>query len=323
MALRGFHCAAAVALAATVASTTAAQSGLAVGVMPVYDASRAGYGQHMAPYLTRLLFERLQGSGFDPVFLNPGGSYSPFDKDAALEYARTASVDVILFPTLQPTESSSDSKRTLVVSVTAVRIAAERREQEFVVKTEVKRSDLQKGFDHGRLVEERVAVPYYGSWSYYGVWTRIVMLPSRRLARQPLGRATARLADQFALEAPARLRSLVGATPSPTPRINGPACEIELRVVYTQQGAASKNYSLLVNDREESLAVIDGIARLRLSGPLVLGISVKDAPFLMPVQPAYLGATFVDCARSARALVLEIGPEGEALLVWRETGDDS
>lgn len=309
--MRGRHCRLSVStlLTALVAVTATAQTRIGVGIMPVQDASRAGYGEQMAPYLTRLLFERLEAVDIEPVYLNPGGGYTPLDRKVAVEHAASTAVDVVLFGTLQPAENPRSKRPTLVLALTAVNVKDARPHKEIVVTTKVRRTDLQRGFDRGRLVEQRIFVPYSGLWSW------VAMQPSRKLAKQPLGKAAGRLADDAVVGVPTELRTVASSGTRPVRHASAAACDVEFRVWYTPQKAASKNYLLVVNDREESLAVVDGVARLRVSGPLVVAVSVKDPPWSMLVQPAYLANTWIDCARPSNAATLEIGANGQAMLI--------
>ena len=93
-------------------------------------------------------------------------------------------------------------------------------------------------------------------------------------------------------------------------------CKIDFRVPYTSRKATSKLYSMIIDGREESAGVLDGVVPVTVrSGKVMVEVSVRDAPFRLPVQPVYVANTMNDC--SSRALALEIGSAGEALLVWK------
>jgi len=89
-------------------------------------------------------------------------------------------------------------------------------------------------------------------------------------------------------------------------------------VAYKTKNAISKSYGVVVNGREESLTMKEGVVPLSgvKDGPVVVHVSVNDAPYKLPVQRLYQANDVVSCASQPKALVLEIGPAGEGLLKW-------
>ncbi|MGH9601716.1 MAG: hypothetical protein ACRD24_04935, partial [Terriglobales bacterium] len=96
------------------------------------------------------------------------------------------------------------------------------------------------------------------------------------------------------------------------------SCSIQFRVLYVHKKAASKAYQVTLNEREESLGIQDGVAQTSLpNGPVLVQVTVADAPYRLPVQRVYQANTFLDCSRPERTLALEIGGGGEAFLRWK------
>jgi hypothetical protein len=150
---------------------------------------------------------------------------------------------------------------------------------------------------------------YFEGASFFGA--------NRVFDKTRMGKAAHKLADSLAAVVAANAAALADPASTPAARPPSGACDVAVRVRYVEKGSASKNYVLIVNGREESLGTVDGVARMRLpAGKVVTHVSVRDAPYRLPVQDSYSANTVLDCSRPERTLSLEIGPVGEAALRW-------
>ena len=138
-------------------------------------------------------------------------------------------------------------------------------------------------------------------------------LDPRLFEKQPLGKASRRLAESIA-------QQLAAAPPIPSgvqAEMSG-SCTIEFKVAYREKGTVSKAYDVIIGGREVSRDMKEGVVTHDArAGKLVVQVTLRDAPYKLPAQSIYQASTTLDCGRSARQLALEIGPAGEALLVWR------
>jgi hypothetical protein len=283
------------------------------GLMPVYDGSGQEYGEPMARHMTSALFHELTVGARDVTLLNPGALYSPLDEPAAIDYAKAAGVDMMIMSTLKPPlrDRPKDSNPELVVETVVIDVATGAKSRPMIVREEVKRRDVEQGFEGGR---NPYAVGLRGSgekytqttyWSYADA--------SRSLNKQPLGKAVLRMTAQLR---PAVIQAL--PTGVALPPVAAGSCNLTFSVGYTTRKAISKAYSVIVNGKEESAGIIDGILTLTApSGKLLVEVDVNDAPFRLPAQPVYVANTMNDCRSPMRTLVLELGSAGEALLAWK------
>src|SRR5262249_908875 len=132
-----------------------------------------------------------------------------------------------------------------------------------------------------------------------------------------LGHAGRRLADTVAKTVAPVAADLVESGSAQPRAVASGTCDVTVRVRYVPNGSSSQNYILVLDKREESLGIKDGIAKVRLdAGPVVMHVSVKDGPYRVPVQDSYSANTYLDCSSSEHTLVLEIGAVGEGLLRW-------
>ena len=305
---------AAVVSAASVASVfsvlmAAEANGLtSTGLFPVYDSSGEAHGDDLAGHLTPAIYQAFKEAGRELVLMNPGGSYSLLDEAASLEYARSAGVHIVLIPRLAPTRrlKPDDPSPSLQVEVRAVDVASGTTLHSFTVSHEVRRKDLEKGFDRGP-----------GSHQFLVVLEK-TSDKSRPVEKQALGKTVRSIAEAIrtnvlAFKGAAVVYPSAALHPGPV----APSCEIEFSVRYVRQRSSSKSYTLLVNDRDESTSVnFDGAAALKLTpGPNVFEVAVKDPPYRLALQKRYVINRWVDCSGQERHLVLEIGGGGEALLV--------
>lgn len=280
-----------------------------VGLLPVYNASGEPYGDVFSAFLTISLFDALAKEGWNCLLLNPGGQYSPFDESRAYVHARDAGVDWVVFLTLNPArrEHYTDSRPEIVLDGRIVSVEENGAPKPFVVRHEVKRRQLDGGFDMGPYPR----MPRGAAASEYSLWYWYEVASSRRLSKQPLGKAVLRTAA----EARASMAAAFPAFPRrAAPPLTASACDLEFRVVDRARKWSSKSFTLVVNGRDESATLKDGVVRFKgTPGVTVFELSMKDAPFGLPIQSSYVATAFVGCTEAG--FRLDIGSGGEALLV--------
>jgi hypothetical protein len=182
----------------------------------------------------------------------------------------------------------------------------------FKVSEEVKRKELEQGFDAGPGVHAvtLIGTPFVVGYRFAD--------KSRKIEKQPLGKAVRHLAEAITDNV---LGFNAGSVVYPSAALHqGPfpaSCDVDFRIQYTKQRSSSKAYELFVNGRDETTAVAtDGVVSLTLkSGLNLFEVGVKDAPYRMPIQKGYAINQWLDCTPKERHLVLQIGPAGEALMV--------
>lgn len=284
-------------LIASFCAPTQAQKKISIGIMPVFDASGENYGELFTQHMTQILFEEMKGTNFQPVLLNPGGGYTPLDPDLIKEFAQMSGVDSVLITILQMPVKPRNGDYTLKVDA-----------QLMDPKTG-KTSSMQNYAENINRREAIVEGGYSGFFFSTGA--------SRRFDKQPLGKrsiAFSREIKQFAINT---IPSMVVEGTAAEPPTTRNSCEINFRVAYVDKKAISKSYGLIINGKEESLWIKEGVSTETVpSGPVMIVVTVADAPYRLPVQHIYAGNTFADCSRPERSLALEIGPAGEAFLRW-------
>lgn len=313
---------------------------LLVGIMPTYDSSGESFGEDFSRYITLMMFQELYPSDkVEPLMLNPGGVYSPLEEEWILDFGRKSNVDAVLVTNvLESDKPKNSSNWALKMETFIVDLKTGKKGNTRTLTAPISKKDLEAGLDAGRRsytssiskVERgmgwapfttagAVAGGVYGSGG-----RRALMMyasgPSRTFESQPIGKGARRLAVAAKTQALADTTSLTPGGPS-TPPPSGPAScgPIQFRVRYTSKNSSSKVFTILLNDREESQGVHDGVVSLDPpAGPLVLVVEVKDSPFKLPVQKVYQANTYLDCGQPERTLLMEIGGAGEALLRWQQ-----
>jgi len=270
-----------------------------VGIMPVHDTTGFAWGEEVAQQMTVMLFAELQDiAGLQPVLLNPGYHYSPLADEWSLEYGRAAGTDLVLITTLLEPDHPKDRDAALRLAYRLLRLATGQSVSQQTARVAMSRGDFKNGLDYG----------YAGGWFSAG--------GSRRFDKQPFGRAARSLVQSAASYV--RAHAAVPAGSPAARRDSGIGCEISFVIVFVGRNSRSKAYSIIINDREETISMSDGVVRTRVpSGPVLLRATVRDAPYKMPVQPVYQANTVLDCSGSARALALEIESGGQAFLRWK------
>lgn len=288
---------------ANTAATLAAGPKVSVGILPAYDASGEVYGEIFTQNLTQMLFDEVRASGYEPVLLNPGGAYTPLDSDLIKEFGQMSKVDSVLITILQIPLKPKNGPHTLKLDAQMLdpvtgTLSATRSYAENIRKEE---AIIEGGF-----------IGFGAMWGFGGTGG------SRKFEKQPLGKRARNFARNIRQQVLGTVPSLVQSGTWKNPIAAPGSCQISFRVAYPKKGSISKSYGLIINGKEESLWLKEGVATVTMTnGPALLHINLADAPYRLPVQRLYAANTFVDCSRSERSLALDVGPAGEAFLVWQ------
>ena len=309
---------------------------LRVGLLPVVDETGERFGEGLSENLTRMIFFDAGKLGMQPVFLNPGRNFEPSDTETALELARQASVDAVMLVKLiaitdkarwaafhknlgdsrakerltsdvstlgkaslynLDVENLLSNKRALLICESSIWAAKDpAKTQTFYGSAEIKLSFLQ----------ELAASQGLSDLGY------------SKFKDTPVGHAaekSAQLISSAALEtAPA-----LGIMPTGKAIAAEKSCEITFRISYSSKKRASKNYTVAINGKEESMGIQDGVVKVKVtSGLLHVRVTLQDAPYRLPVQKNYDANVYFDCGQAATNLVLEIGAAGEGYLIWKD-----
>jgi len=286
-------------------SAFAQSSPAVVGILPVYDASSAPFGETMAPTLTMSLYRTISNVTARTVLLNPGGLYTPGEVDGVLEYGRASGATAVVVGTLKSPEREGKESQ-LVAEAYVIDLASPRRSSVITARTLVKQSDIEK------KIGGSTAVP---------PWIAEALAFSRGArSSQPISRA----ADDLARSLHDGLKKEVSAIAGPELDKTRPdmpvkqTCDLTFRVFLTRQKTRAANYTVFLNGRDETSSIVEGVMKTTApSGVLMASVVIKDPPTRIPVQPRYLANTIHDCGRPVRELTLEIGSEGEGRLVWQ------
>jgi hypothetical protein len=271
---------------------------VSVGILPVYDASGDTFGETFVQQLTFMVYEELRDTAIEPVLLNPGGAYSPDGVEWIQDYAQRYNVDAVLIGVMLRSDRPRKGEWTIRVEsqLYAMRSGQRGSPTQHVQTIDRKDAGVEVGISDPR---------------FYG--------PSRPFEKQKLGKLARRLAKEIKEKVVREAATIApgGGTPAPVASRKD-VCEIKFRVLYADRKAASKSYTLMVNGREESFEIRDGVATVDVaSGPVVLHVAVNDAPYKLAIQRIYMASVNANCAQPERTLVMEIGSAGEAFLSWR------
>ena len=279
------------------------QQSLRIGVLPTFNAGGESFAPVFSQHLTLKLFRDLQSDAVNTVLLNPGRFYSPTDDDFLLDYGRRSGVDSLLITTLLKTLVPEKGNSTITVQTEILDLKSGTRSGPW--KSAVEISKRNANLDYRTLHMD------WGENFYLG--------PSRMFEKQPLGKAMALIAEQVRSQVIQGLKAgMVAASGMIKPAKSAGTCDVHVKVLYTSKHAASKSYTIFVNDEDESMGVSDGVLLLHnKSGPMLLQWVVHDAPYRLPAQELYQAATEVDCAKPERQLNIKIGAMGEAILDWQ------
>ncbi len=269
-----------------------------LGIMPVFDASGDATGEIFSQNLTFMLFQELRASNVEPVLLNPGALYNPIYPEWISEFSELAHVSSVLVTTLQPMDKPKKGSWTVNLQAVVMNVSSGKSSPPVTHRFSVDRRDVAVEYGYHSLFFDTGA--------------------SRPFAKQPLGRGAHEMAREIRAQVSGAAEYLAPGVP-PAAASGAGACDVSFKVVYKSKNANSKAYGLVVNGREESLGMKEGVVPLSglKNGPLVVHVTVNDAPYKLPVQKLYQANDVVNCGSPSRSLALEIGPAGEALLRWQ------
>lgn len=313
---------------------------LMVGIMPTYDSSGESFGEDFSRYITLMIFQELYPSDkLEPMMLNPGGIYSPLEEEWIVDFGRKSNVDAVLVTNVLESDKPKNSNNwALKMETFVVDLKTGKKGNATTLTVPISKKDLQAGLDAGRRsytapISSLERGLGWAPFTTAGMMTsmaldssgRVALMmyasgPSRVFESQPIGKGARRLAVAARTQAVADTASLTPGGPSTPPPSGAATCgPIKFRVRYASKNSNSKVFTILMNDREESQGVHDGVVALNPpAGPLVLVVEVKDSPFKLPVQKVYQANTYLDCGQPERTLMMEIGGAGEALLKWQQ-----
>lgn len=276
---------------------------ISVGIMPAYDASGEVYGEIFTQNLTQMLFDEVRASGYEPVLLNPGGAYTPLDSDLIKEFGQMSKVDTVLITILQIPLKPKNGPHTLKLDAQMLDPAT---------GTLTTTRSYTENIRREEAIIEGGYIGFGAMWGFGGTGG------SRKFEKQPLGKRARNFARNIRQQVLGTVPGLVQAGTWKNSVSAPGSCQISFRVAYPKKGSISKSYGLIINGKEESLWLKEGVATVSMmNGPALLHVNLADAPYRLPVQRLYAANTFVDCSKPERALALDVGPAGEAFLVWQ------
>jgi hypothetical protein len=299
---------AALALVVLLSNFAAAQEKrFVVGILPTYDSSGQSYGGNLSQLLTGMLYQQFAlDPHFRPVFLNPGGLYDPTSTSYIAEYVQTLDtpLDMVLATNLIEPESPKHGDEILRLRSMQLDPKSGDAVQTWVSTTPIK--DRSAMFDLGRT---------YVPTGMYD--TGMMFKPNASVQRSPVGKAALELARQsegMAVQQATKLTPSGIVVEHPQP----PSCRMKLKVNYVEKHAISKSYSCVINEKEESLGIKEGI--LEVEEParrLLIQIKLNDVPYKLPKQETYLLDPTLDCSSGHEFLNVNIGSAGEASTSWK------
>jgi hypothetical protein len=293
-----------VALFACLSAPAIAQR-VVLGILPVHDASGEAMNANFDPNLTYLLYtELISNPGVQPVLLSPGALYDPDGEEWLLEFARRSNVDALLITRQLPSVSSGWHQHYLRFEAQALNVATGDRSPK-ELNEEVKLSDYKLLMN---AVNNASIDPMFRHF-----WTG----DPKVFKEQPIGKAAVKLVTWTQLYLQAALPALnlpLKGRPMTAPSTS---CQVNFSIHYTAKRTSSKAYSLIVNDKEESSTIREGVASFPMvPGSLAIRVRIEDAPYRMPTQALYQSSTVLDCSRAEKTLTMDLGNAGEALLRW-------
>lgn len=280
---------------------------IVVGILPTYDTSGQPYGGSVSQMMTGMLYQEFAvNPRFQPVFLNPGGLYDPSSTSWVAEYVQTLGmpIDVVLATTF--IEPETPKRGDLILHLRSVELDSKTGDAIATTVGNTPLKDRSAMLDYGMTY---IPTGYFQTGAIYQ--------PSRNFQKQPLGKASFELAKQSADSAMQSAGKLTASGSVPASS-KAASCKMRLKINYVEKHAISKSYSCVINEKEESLGIKEGILEVEEpASPLLIQIKLNDAPYKLPKQDLYLFDPILDCSRSSNSLEVNIGAAGEARYVWR------
>jgi hypothetical protein len=277
---------------------------IAVGILPVYDATAEPLTETLPPSMTFMLYKHMSTvPGVQPFLLSPGGLYDTAADDYNREYGRRAHVDVLLITRLLPSIKTKGRKIRMVFEVRLLDVASGKAAAPAVNDTiELAPEDLldSLGSNLG---------------SVYTTY-KIFRPNSSDFEKQPLGKAALKLVD-WTDGVVQTTAPTIASAPTAAPLPATAPCKITFRVRYNSKHTSSKSYSVLVDDEDESSTIQEGLATFSIpGGPITFRVHTNDEPYRLPTEKLYQISSINDCSAPTHAAVMEIGAAGEAFIRW-------
>jgi hypothetical protein len=295
-----------VAAALAIAAMTSCQAQakrVVIGVLPVYDNSGESLTENLPVNLTYMIYRDLaKNDAYEPALLSPGALYDPESVDTITDYAARAKADVVLISSILPCIKVNNLKCRLQMEVQLVNVGSGKSGAKAKNDTvEVATVDLLR----------TVAATYVSS--NYASFLK----GPEDFEKQPLGKSAVKLADWTRGYIGSTLPGL-NAAPTGTGAEGKPIpCDMDVHVRYVTKHSVSKAYTLIVNDKDETSAIKDGIAHFTMqSGPIVIRLQATDPPYRMPIEKMYQSSAILDCSAS-HDLTMDIGSAGDLLTHWQ------
>ena len=300
-------------LAATAVGTAVAQN-VSVGIAPVYDGCGEPFGQVVVEHLTLFAYQDLLKSQLvSPILLSPGGVYSPLDTSWLVDYVHDRTdIKYLLVATLKRVLNPDKKRWVMPVDLALLDASSGDSLASWTISFEV--SSWKTFTDYGEVVP---TMDLRGNASYYN------RNPSRRFEKQPLGKATAHLANSVRETLEDKLTTLglaksvpqAGTGTATTGDATPVSCPVSIRITYGYKHSTSQSYMLFANGLDQSTNLKDGIASFSApEGELLLQFSVKDSPYKLEREDLYQLSTQHSCKFST--LVVDLGQGGDAHPKW-------
>ena len=296
-------------------STVSAQKRVMVGICPFYDDTGTEPGERAGSMLPVLFLEKSQKTPFAPVIVNPGPDVTPGDARWPSEVARSMGLDAVVVGRVQALATAKGGKPN--ENILRGHVLLSSHAARLILTASL--IDVSNGHELAALSAEEIVK---GSWieesaARFTVIGSALHHDSFWFSDTHFGQAISRAAEKIISDISQPLSTVAPRTdysPAPT----GRTCQVTIRVLYKAKNRSSKMYLAAVNNKEESFGIDDGLLRLDLpSGPLLLHVVVKDAPFRQPVQSSYYANSDLDCSRPEHTLAFEIGDSGEGVIHWQ------
>jgi hypothetical protein len=305
-------------LLASVAGAAARAQRVQVGIAPVFDGGGEAFGPVVAQHLTLFIYQDLLNSSLAyPTLLSPGGVYSPLDTSWLVDYVHDRKdIGLLLVATLKPVPAHSKDHWSIPIDLELLDAQSGDSLSSWTVST-----DIYSGktvLDYGEVIVGQSNITRLGQER-----EKYIGAPSRDFEKQPLGKATARLAISVKETLESKLASLSQAkaaaqnSPASASALqgSGASCPVHVRITYGYKHSASHSFQLLVNGLDQSTTLADGIANFSAPpGELLLQFAVNDAPYKLVKEPMYQLNTLHSCKFSN--LIVDIGPGGDAHPHW-------
>lgn len=290
-----------------------AQRPVVVGICPFYDDTATPAGEKTGTMLPVMFLEKAKSAGFVPVILNLGPEWAPGDNELPTELARMAGADVVLVGQVRALATSKNKRpneQTLrghvLLSAHAADLVLSATLLDAATGHEISTLQSVEQVKGDWFTEAAARFTPFGMFHHDSFW----------FADTHFGQAIARSAEKLMSDASHAL-SQITTKGSYETAPTGASCRVKVHVLYKTKNRASKMYLIAVNGKEESMGIDDGVVQVtEPSGPILLHVSVKDAPYNQPVQNDYYANSQLDCSRQTNTLALEIGGVGEALIRW-------